>query len=126
MQDADDDPMLEQLIQATQQLNRQINDAIQEDAINWGNVPTIQDLSESDCVSNCQMRKSSLQILSRIKCKNRYTIHYESGLIILLCRYSLPCLLFPDMEKSLEYENLSYLPLYNPFLKPFTKFLSHI
>ena len=86
MQDADDDPMLEQLIQATQQLNRQINDAIQDDAINWGNVPTIQDLSDSDCVSNCRMRKSSLQILAdkmwpkfsailgddkyRIKCKN--------------------------------------------------------
>ena len=27
MQDADNDPMLEQLIQATQQLNKQINDA---------------------------------------------------------------------------------------------------
>ena len=86
MQDVDDDPMLEQLIQATQQLNRQINDAIQDDAINWGNVPTIQDLSDSKCVSNYCMRKSSLQILAdkmwpkvsailgddkyRIKCKN--------------------------------------------------------
>ena len=115
MQDANDDPMLEQLIQATQQLNRQINDAIQDDAINWGNVPTIQDLSDSDCVSNCRMRKSSLQIFAdkmwpkfsailgddkyRIKCKNRYTIHYESGLIILLYRYSLPHCLHPDMEK---------------------------
>ena len=56
IQDANDDPMLEQLIQATQQLNRQINDAIQDDAINWGNVPAIQDLSESECVSNCRMR----------------------------------------------------------------------
>ena len=115
MQDADDDPMLEQLIQATQQVNRQINDAIQDDAINWGNVPTIRDLSDSDCVSNCCMRKSSLQILAdkmwqkfsailgddkyRIKCKNQYTIHYESGLIILLYRYSLPRCLHPDMEK---------------------------
>ena len=115
MQDADDDPMLEQLVQATQQLNRQINDCIQDDAINWGNVPTIQDLSDSDCVSNCRMRKSSLQIFAdkmwpkfsailgndkyRIKCKNRYTIHYESGLIILLYRYSLPHRLRPDMEK---------------------------
>ena len=60
MQDADDDPMLEELVQATQQLNRQINDCIQDDAINWGNVPTIQELSESDCVSNCHMRKLSL------------------------------------------------------------------
>ena len=115
MQNADDDPMLEQLIQVTKQLNRQINDAIQDDAINWGNVPTIEDLSDSDCVSNCLMWKSSLQILAdkmwpkfsailgddknRIKCKNRYTIHYESGLIILLYRYSLPCRLHPDMEK---------------------------
>ena len=115
IQDANDDPMLEQLIQATQQLNRQINDAIQDDAINWGNVPTIQDLSESDCVSNCQMRKASLQVLAdkmwpkfsailgddkyRIICNNRYTIHYESGLIILLYRYSLPRRLRPDMEK---------------------------
>ena len=115
MHDANDDPMLEQLIQATQQLNRQINDAIQDDAINWGNVPTIEDLSDSDCVSNYRMRKSSLQILAdkmwpkfsaifgndknRIKCKNRYTIHYESGLIILLYRYSLPHRLCPDMEK---------------------------
>ena len=63
MQDADNDPMLEQL-QATQQLNRQINDAIQDDAINWGNVPTIEDLFDSDCVSNCRMRKSSLQTLA--------------------------------------------------------------
>ena len=57
MQDADNDPMLEQLIQATQQLNRQINDTIQDDAINCGNVPTIEDLSDSDCVSSCCMRK---------------------------------------------------------------------
>ena len=115
MQNADDDPMLEQLIQATKQLNRQINDAIQDDAMNWGNVPTIEDLSDSDCFSNCCLRKASLQILAdkmwpkfsailgddknRIKCKNRYTIHYESGLIILLYRYSLPCRLHPDMEK---------------------------
>ena len=115
MQDASNDPMLEQLIQATQQLNRQINEAIEDDAINWGNVPTIEDHSDSDCVANCHMRKSSLQILAdkmwpkfsaifgddknRIKCKNQYTIHYESGLIILLYRYSLPCHLRPDMEK---------------------------
>ena len=50
MQDANDDPMLEQLIQATQQLNRQINAAIQDDAINWGNVPKIEDLSDSNCI----------------------------------------------------------------------------
>ena len=115
MQDADDDPMLEQLIQATQQLNKQINDAIEDDAINWGSVTTIQDLSDSDFVSNCHMRKLSLLILAdkmwlkfsailvndkyRIKCKNQYTIHYESSLIILLYRYSLPHRLHPDMEK---------------------------
>ena len=115
LQDPDDDPMLEHLVQATQQLNRQINDCIQDDTIIWGNIPTIQDLSESDCVSNCRMRKMSLQIFAdkmwpkfsailgndkyRIQCKNRYTIHYESGLIILLYRYSLPRRLCPDMEK---------------------------
>ena len=60
IQDAHEDPELEQLIQATQQLNRQINDAIQDDAINWGNVPTIQDLSESDCVSNCSNLRNCL------------------------------------------------------------------
>ena len=64
MQNAGDDPMLEQLIQATKQLKRQINDAIQHDAINWGNVPTMEDLSDSDCFSNCCLRKSSLQILA--------------------------------------------------------------
>ena len=115
LQDPDDDPMLEHLVQATQQLNRQINDCIQDNAIIWGNIPTIQDLSESDCVSNCRMRKMSLQIFAdkmwpkfspilgndkyRIQCKNQYTIHYESGLIILLYRYSLPRRLCPDMEK---------------------------
>ena len=36
---------------------------------------------------------------NRIKCKNRYTINSESGLIILLYRYSLPHCLHPDMEK---------------------------
>ena len=104
IQDTNDDPMLEHLLQATQQLNRQINDAIQDDAINWGNVPTIHNLSESDCVSNCRMRKTLLQVLAdkmwpkfsvilgddkyRIICKNRYTIHYESGLIIYIaCLY---------------------------------------
>ena len=73
--------------------------SLQDDAMNWGNVPTIEDLSDSDCVSNWCMRKSSLQILAdkmkpkvsaifgddknRIKCKNRYTINSESGLIHL-------------------------------------------
>ena len=66
MQDNNDDPMLEQLIQATQQLNRQINDAIQDDAINWGNVPTTEILSDSDCVSNCRM--SLLGLLQFVLC----------------------------------------------------------
>ena len=142
MQDADNDPMLGQLIQATQQLNRQINDSIQDDAINWGNVPTIQDLSDSDCVSNYHMRKSSLQILadrcgqnflqfwamtstgSNARINTQFTMNQASS----SCCTGTPYLIvfIQTWKRSLEYENPIYLPLYNPFLKPFTKILSHI
>ena len=77
MQDADNDPMLEQLVQATQQLNRQINNCIQDDA-------------SSSCYTGTPY------------------------LVVFVLTW----------KRSLEYKNPVYLPLYNHFLKPSTKFLS--
>ena len=39
---------------------------------------------------------------SSIQCKNRYTTHFETGMIVLLYRMSRPRRLHPEMEQSLK------------------------
>ena len=80
----------------------------------WGKSVHVDSLSESECIENCRMRKDHLIIFleklwpkmhhqlvgpqERITCKNRYTVPYETGMIILLYQYSRPRRLRPEME----------------------------
>ena len=100
----DVDPVLLKLIFTTTTLNEKINSTILDGGISWG--LTILDLSESDAVENCHLRKVDLQTLAeklwplmsvhlcgdrnKITCVNWYTIKYESGILILLYHLSRP------------------------------------
>ena len=111
MEEEDD---LLNLVISTQQLNRKINSPFTDPNVQWGKSIQVDDLSESECIENCRMRKDCLIILleklwpsmnhhldgirEQITCVNRYTIPYETGMIILLYRYSRPRRLRPDME----------------------------
>ena len=102
------------LVITTQQLNRKINSLFTDPNVQWGKSIHVDDLSESECIENCQMRKDCLIILleklwpkmhhqlvgirEQITCVNCYTIPYETGMIILLYHYSRPCRLHPDIE----------------------------
>ena len=102
----DIDPILLKLIYTTTTLNEKINSTILDGGISWGCTPTILDLSESDAVKNCHLRKVDLQTLTeklwplmsahlsgdrnKITCVNRYTIKYECRIVILLYRLSRP------------------------------------
>ena len=102
----DVDPVLLKLIVTTTTLNNKINSTILDDGISWGRTPTIIDLSDSNALENCHLCKVDLQTLkdklwplmsihlcgdrSRITCVNRYTIKYESGILILLYCLSRP------------------------------------
>ena len=111
MEEEDD---LLNLVIMTQQLNTKINSPFTDPNVQWGKSIHVDDLSESECIENCRMRKDCLIILleklwppmhhqfvgtrEQITCVNCYTIPYETGMIILLYRYSQPCRLHPDME----------------------------
>ena len=129
------------LIVTTTTLNNKINSTILDDGISWGCTLTIIDLSESNTLQNCHLRKVDLQTLtdklwplmsvhlcgdrSRITCVNQYTIKYESGILILLYHLSCPQRLWPDMEKSLGYGNHICLQLCRCFLKPYIRLPCH-
>ena len=51
------DPVLLKLIVTTTTLNEKINGTVSDGGISWGCTPTIMDLSESDAVKNCCLRK---------------------------------------------------------------------
>ena len=96
----DVDPVLLKLIVTTKTLNNKINPTIWDDSISWGCTLIIINLSESNAVENCHLRKVDLQTLTdklwplmlvhlcgdrdRITCVNQNTIKYESGILILL------------------------------------------
>ena len=109
------DPVLLKLIVTTTNLNEKINGIVADDGIDWGSTPTITDLSESDAIANCRLRKVDLRTLTeklwplmsvhltgdrdKIKCFHCYTIDYKCGFIILLYRLSRPRRVRHDMEK---------------------------
>ena len=90
----------------------------QDLSVDWGRGPVVSDLSQSDCIENCRMRKEHLSTVcnklwprmrhlfdgskSSIQCENRYSTHFETGMIVLLYRMSRPRRLCPDMEESLK------------------------
>ena len=47
----------------TQQLNRKINSLFTDHHVQWGKFIHVDDLSESECIKNCRMRKDCLMIL---------------------------------------------------------------
>ena len=101
----EDDKLLN-LVITTQQLNRKINSSFADHHVQWGKFVHVDDLSESKCIKNCQIRKDYLMILleklwpkmhhqlvgtqERITCVNCYTIPYETSMIILLYCDSRP------------------------------------
>ena len=54
------DPVLLKLIVMTTTLNQKINGIVSDGRISWGCTPTIMDLSESDAIANCRLRKVDL------------------------------------------------------------------
>ena len=110
------DPVLLKLIVTTTTLNEKINGTVSDGRISWGCTPTITDLSESDAINNCRLRKVDLCTLmeklwplmlvhltgdrDKITCVNRYTIDYKCGFLILLYCLSQPRRLQHDMEKT--------------------------
>ena len=60
--EADDE--LVNLVITTQQLNRKINLLFTDHHVQWGKFIHIDDLLQSECIENCQMRKDCLMILS--------------------------------------------------------------
>ena len=87
---------------------------IHDPNIKWGRQLRLHDISNSECIDNCRMRHDNLQQmfgvlwpkmrlhldghLESIRCAYRYTVCYETGLLVLLYRYSRPRRLSPDME----------------------------
>ena len=63
-QTLDIDPILLKLIFTTTTFNEKINSTILDGRISWGCTLTILDLSESDAVKNCCLRKVDLQTLT--------------------------------------------------------------
>ena len=59
----EEDNELLNLVITTQQLNRKIHSNFADHHVQWGKGVHVDDLSESECIENCRMRKDYLVIL---------------------------------------------------------------
>ena len=59
----EEDDKLLNLVIMTQQLSRKINSPFTDHHVQWGKLIHVDDLSELECIENCQMRKDCLMIL---------------------------------------------------------------
>jgi hypothetical protein len=93
-----------------------IYNRFEDPEINWDSPPLkIADMSEAQCLAEFRFRKDHLQLLSNrlwtkmqlyldgdydhIKLENRYKLPFETCLMFLLYRLSVPRRIHPDMEK---------------------------
>ena len=89
---------------------------VEDEAIDFDHPPLrIADISESDCILEFRFRKTHLQLVTnllwsrmepflegdreQLRCQNRYTCPYETGLLLVLFRLARPRRLRPDMER---------------------------
>ena len=108
----EDDSMEEQedsLIRLSMEVETQASvvfSPFQDHSVHWGRGPVVLDLSQSDCIENCHMQKEHLTTVcnklwprmrhlfegnkNSIQCKNRYTTHFKTGMIVLLYRMLQP------------------------------------
>ena len=112
--DSMSDKRIEELLLMMQQQHQCILINIHDPNIEWGHQLQLNDISNSECIDNCRMRRDNLQHmfgvlwpklqlhledhLESIRCAYRYTVCYETGFLVLLYRYSRPRRLSPDME----------------------------
>ena len=108
------------LVRLTMEVETQVSvvfSPFRDHSVHWGRGPVVSDQSQSDCIENCRMRKEHLTIVceklwprmrhlfegnkSSIKCENRYTTHFETGMIVLLYCMSRPQRLRHEMEQLL-------------------------
>ena len=110
----------------------------QDHSVHWGRGSVVLDLSQSDCIENCRMQKEHLSTVgnklwprmrhlfdgnkSSIQCENRYTTHFETGMIVLLFRMSCPRRLRPEMEQSLKIRKSKLSSIIQTFSRALYKF----
>ena len=104
--DSMSDEHIEGLLLMMQHQHQRISVNIHDRNIKWGCQLRLHDISNSECIDNCRMRHDNLQHmfgvlwpkmrlhleghLESIRCAYRYTVCYETGLLVLLYRYSRP------------------------------------
>ena len=107
--------IIEQAIQVTVQMYECMVTGMQDFTIQWGKRILIEDLSEDDAATHFCFRKVHLQEVAnqlwpRLQCylsghkgavkvqNGKYTLPYETLLLLVLCRFSRPSCLQEDME----------------------------
>ena len=94
----------------------------------------VEDISESDAIYYFRFRKQDLKgttealwprlrlflpedsSKTRVICNNRYTCHYETGILMLLFRLSRPVRLRPEMERYFRSRNSRISAIIHTFL----------
>ena len=100
------DECIEGFLLMIQQQHQRILVNIHDPNIEWGRHLRLNDISNSEYIDNCRMRRDNLQHmfgvlwpklqlhleghLESICCAYRYTVCYETGFLVLLYRYSRP------------------------------------
>jgi DDE superfamily endonuclease len=115
--DADDDilDVMIHLAANNLELEEELIRPIEDEGIEWGRRCLLEDVSDSDAISNFRFRKEHLQAIAlrlwpkmqpflegeydSIQCRNRYAVPFETGFLVLLYRIAAHRRLCPDMEK---------------------------
>ena len=107
--------VIEEVIQVSVQMYERMETALEGNTIQWGKKILIEDLSEDDAVTHFQFRKVHLQEVANqlwprlqiylschkvaVKVENgKYSLPYETLLLLVLYRLSRPRHLQKDME----------------------------
>ena len=115
MSSIDSTLIIEEVIQVTVHMYECMETGIEDNTIQWGKRILIEDLSEDDAVSHFLFRKVHLQEVANqlwprlqrylsghkgaVKVQNgKYTLPYETLLLLVLYRFSRPRRLRKDME----------------------------
>ena len=102
------------LIAATLMQHAEVHKPIEDTDIEFGKALVLNDFNESQCLMYFRFKKVHLRKVltllwprlepnlagerTRIFCTNRYRVHYETAMLIMLYRFSRPIRIRPEME----------------------------
>ena len=106
-------------------LHHKVTSYYGDKTIQWKCMRLIDDFTEAESILHCCMRKENIRTIAdklwpkmlpkigeereAIQCRNRYRVHYETGILLILVRFARPVRYRPELERMFGLRK-SHLP----------------